>query len=165
MANIFSIISMVAFALSGLFLLVAVVLFFAMDTRSAYLELKGQPQKKQLVKESKRKESNKKEKTQNLQKSVKVKKAGKVDMEDEAITTLDNGEEATEVSLMSVYEPGTELFTENTTETFTEVRTNQTLRQEFWDEECETSLESLVSKDEFRITKRIVIVHSDEILK
>lgn len=162
MANMFSIMSMVTFALSGLFLLVAIILFFVMDTRSAYLELKGQPQKKQLVKES-----GSKGKEQKAQKTVSVKetKTGKVDVEDEAITTLDNGEEATEVSLMSVYEPGTELFTENTTESLTEVKTNQSLREEFWDEECETSLENSVSVDEFRIVKRIVFVHSDEILK
>ena len=160
MANIFSIISIAAFVLSALFLLVAVILFFAMDTRSAYLELKGQPQKKQLIKESAGNS-----KTQKVQKTGTEKKIRKVDMEDEAITTLDNGEEATEISLMDVYEPGTDLFVENTTETFTEVKTNQTLRQEFWDEECETSLESSVLVDEFKITKRIVFVHSDEILK
>lgn len=160
MANIFSTISMVAFILSGVFLLTAIVLFFAMDTRSAYLELKGQPSTKQLVKD--RKKTQKSDKTQ---KNVQVVKNSKVDVEDEAVTTLDNGEEVTEVSIMNVYEPGTELMTEDNTDSLTEVQTNNALRAEFWDEECATSLESSTPIEEFRIIKHIVHIHSEEILK
>ena len=162
MANIFSIISMVAFALSGVFLLIAIILFFAMDTRSAYLELKGQPQKKQFIKESEKKKKEQKAQKTETEKEIKI---GKRDVEDEAVTIMDNGEAATEGSLMDVFEPGTELFTETATETLTEVNTNETLYEEFWNEECPTSLESVAVGDEFRITKRIVFVHSDEILK
>lgn len=160
MANVFSIISIVTFVLSGLFLLAAIVLFFAMDARSAYLELKGQPHKRKLEKGSGNKRANSK-----TQKMVHEVKAERMDVEDEAVTTLDNGEIATEVSLMNVYEPGTELFTEHTTESLTEVKTNQLLRDEFWEEESETSLESSVSVSEFKIIKRIVFAESDEILK
>ena len=44
MANTLSIISFVCFIFSGMSLLAAVALFFAMNTKVAYKELKGQPQ-------------------------------------------------------------------------------------------------------------------------
>ena len=44
MANTLSIISFVCFIFAGLSLLAAVTLFFAMNTKAAYRELKGRPQ-------------------------------------------------------------------------------------------------------------------------
>ena len=44
MANTLSIISFVCFIFAGLNLLAAVALFFVMNTKAAYQDLKGQPQ-------------------------------------------------------------------------------------------------------------------------
>ena len=152
MANTLSTIALVCFILAGLSLLAAVALFFALNTKAAYRELKGQPQTSWI---SDNKVKKKKEK------KVVETPTSKMDVEDEAVTTLDNGEEATEISLMNVYEPGTELMEEDT-EPITEVQT----RALGWaEEEATTTVLNQTSKKGFIITKRKIFVHSDEILR
>lgn len=152
MANTLSIISFVCFIFAGLSLLAAVALFFAMNTKAAYQELKGQPQTGWITENKGKKKKEKK---------IVETPTSKMDVEDEAVTTLDNGEEATEISLMNVYEPGTELMEEDT-EAITEV---QTLALGWAEEEAATTVLEQVITRGFTITKRKIFVHSDEILR
>lgn len=152
MANTFSIISIVSFVLAAVFFVLAVALFFAMNVNSAYRELRGQPQRQWIV-------GNKKEKT-------KVKKqeetpTQKTDFEDEAVTTLDNGEEVTMASLMNVYEPGTDVMDE----VKTEVETSPIAQVYLQEDECATEMETQQQNDGFIIVKRKIIIHSNEILR
>lgn len=119
MADIFSTISLVAFVLAGVCVIAAIALFFALNTKAAYLELKGQPQKKWVSANS----SKKGNKSTTVAKPVKEQETlnTKMDDDDEAVTTLDSGETITS-SLMSVYEPGTDIVDENT-ESKTDVET------------------------------------------
>lgn len=150
MASTLSMISLICFILSGLSLLTAIALFFALNTKAAYQELKGQPQTSWLKENKKKKE-----------KKVVETPTSKMDVEDEAVTTLDNGEEATEISLMNVYEPGTELMEEDT-EPITEV---QTKPLEWGEDETATTVLNQNLNKEFMITKRKIFVHSNEILR
>lgn len=152
MANVFSWISLGCFGLAGLSLLIAFILFFAQDTKSAYRELKGQPQAGWITENKGKKKKEKK---------IVEMPTSKMDVEEEAVTTLDNGEEVTEISLMNVYEPGTELM-EETTESVTEV---QTVALDWPEDEAETTVMDTVSDKRFIITKRKIFVHSDEILR
>lgn len=154
MANIFSMISIGCFIFAGICFLAAIALFFALNTKAAYMELKGQPQSGWVITENKKKK--KKEKV------ISEMPTSKMDMEDEAVTTLDNGEEATMISLMNVYEPGTELMEEDT-ESLTEVQTFFMEREV--EEEATTMIQSEGLANHFIITKRKIFVHSDEILR
>lgn len=135
MANVLSVISSICFVLSGVSLIAAIAMYFLFNTKAAYRELKGQPATG-WIRENRR--------PGNLRKPVVEIPTGKMDTEDEAVTVLDNGEKATESSLMNVYEPGTEVMDEYT--------------------------EPLIISDQqkktpFVITKRKVSIHSDEFLQ
>lgn len=153
MANILSISSLVCFILAGICLVGAVALYFALNTKAAYLELKGQPQSSWITENKGKKKK---------QKTAAEMPTSKMDVEDEAVTTLDNGEEATEISLMNVYEPGTELM-EQETEPVTEVQTMALKFPE--EEEAATTVLNQTAAKRFVITKRKIFVHSDEILR
>lgn len=120
MADIFSTISLVAFVLAGVCVIAAIALFFALNTKAAYLELKGQPQKKWVSANSNKKGN----KSTTVSKPVNEHQVqnSKTNDDDEAVTTLDSGETIISDSLMSVYEPGTDIVDENT-ESKTEVET------------------------------------------
>lgn len=158
MADIFSTISLIAFVLAGVCVIAAIALFFALNTKAAYLELKGQPQKKWVS------SSSGKTKTKVVSKTINEETpTSKIDIDDEAVTTLDNGEAITTVSVMNVYEPGTDIVEEDT-ESVTEIETNPGLIDDFYDEE-KTEIEEMQSETTFKITKKVVIVHSSELLK
>lgn len=158
MADIFSTISVIAFVLAGVCVIAAIALFFALNTKAAYLELKGQPQKKWVS------TSSGKTKTKAVSKPINEEtQTSKIDIDDEAVTTLDNGEAITTVSVMNVYEPGTDIVEEDT-ESVTEIETNPGLIDDFYDEE-KTEIEEIQSETTFKITKKVVIVHSSELLK
>ena len=148
MANIFSIISIGCFIFAGICFLTAIALFFALNTKAAYMELKGQPQSGWIVTENKTKKKK--------QDEISEVPTSKRDIEDEAVTVLDNGEEVTMVSLMNVYEPGTEIMEDETT---TEVQTF------YMEEEATTALQDQETENCFIVTKRKIFVHSDEILR
>lgn len=104
MSNIFSILSIVCFALAGILAIAAVVLFFALDVRGVYEELQGRAPVK--------KERRKKEKPQK-ETPTQTDRETPTLVQDEAVTVLDNGELDLD-SLVTYYEPGTE-FGEETT--------------------------------------------------
>lgn len=56
MANIFSTISIVCFIHAGISFIGAIALFLALNTKAAYLELKGKPQRERIIKNRKNKE-------------------------------------------------------------------------------------------------------------
>lgn len=159
MADIFSTISLIAFVLAGVCVIAAIAMFFALNTRAAYLELKGQPQKK-WVSASSGKNRNK---TVSRPSSEQETPTSKIDSDDEAVTTLDSGEAVTTVSLMDAYEPGTEIMEEDT-ETVTEIETNPGLVHDFY-EELKTLSVEMQKEKAFKITKKVVIVHSSELLR
>lgn len=159
MADIFSMISWIAFGLAGVCVVTTIALFFALNTRAAYLELKGQPQKKWAsVKQSKNKQTEGSKVT--IQQEIPT---NKLDSDDEAVTTLDSGEAITTISLMNVYEPGTEIMEEDT-ETVTEIETNPSLVHEFY-EETKPIINQVKKTEKFTIIRKKVIVHSNELLK
>lgn len=159
MADIFVKVSNTAFVLAVVCVVVAVALFFALNTKAAYLELKGQPQKKWLQ------SSRGKSKRKAVLKAGKVQEtsANKSEVEEEAPTTLDNGEVVTTVSLVNVYEPGTDIIEEDT-ESVTEIETNPGLVHDFY-EEIKTAPVKVQEEASFKVTKKVVIVHSNELLR
>ena len=220
MADIFSTISLIALVLAGICVIAAIALFFALNTKAAYLELKGQPQKKWVSSENKQR----KNKSAIVTKSDNEYKSqnSNTDDDDEAVTTLDSGEEIITDSLMNVYEPGTDIVEESTeletsldkesVEVRTTVDTMVESETEVEDEdiesetdvedediesetdveeediEPETEIEDVDTKIEsdtdpdsygeekksrvktqkqtaFKITKKVVIVHSNELLR
>lgn len=159
MADIFSTISLIAFVLAGVCVIAAIAMFFALNTRAAYLELKGQPQKKWVSASSGKNRS----KTVSRPGSEQETPTSKIDNDDEAVTTLDSGEVITTVSLMDAYEPGTEIMEEDT-ESVTEIETNPGLVHDFYEEVKAIPVEMKKEK-EFKITKKVVIAHSSELLR
>lgn len=77
MANTLSIISFVCFIFAGMSLLAAVALFFAMNTKVAYKELKGQPQNSWIKENKKKKE-----------KKIVETPTRKMDVKDEEVTEV-----------------------------------------------------------------------------
>lgn len=73
MANTFSMISVVCFILSGMSFVDAIILFYVMKTKAAYLELKGKPQIHRII------ESGKKSDTEPLTRRINL---------DDAVTTI-----------------------------------------------------------------------------
>lgn len=159
MADIFLTVSNIAFGLAVVCVLAAVALFFALNTKAAYLELKGQPQKKWISFGSRKSKSRAVWKTGKVQETP----TSKFDVEEEAPTTLDNGEVVTTVSLVNVYEPGTDIIEEDT-EPVTEIETNPGLVHDFY-EEIKTAPIKVQEEAIFKITKKVVIVHSNELLR
>lgn len=159
MADIFSTISLIAFVLAGVCVVAAIALFFALNTKAAYLELKGQPQKKWVSSGSGRPKTKAVLQPTNVQETP----TSKIDVDDEAVTTLDNGEAITTVSVMNVYEPGTEIMEEDT-ESVTEIETNPGMIDDFYEEE-KTEIEEIQTETAFKITKKVVIVNSSELLR
>lgn len=154
MANVLSVISSICFVLSGVCLIAAIAMYFLLNTKAAYRELKGQPAAG-WIKENK--------KAKNLRKPVEEIPTSKMDTEDEAVTTLDNGEEATEISLMNVYEPGTEVMDE-CTEPITHIP--DYTRNVEWEEKTDPLTVSDQNQEGlFVITKRKVSIHGDEFLQ
>ncbi len=74
MANIFSTISMVCFVLSGMSFVGAIILFYVMNTKAAYLELKGKPQSYVVV--------------QSRGEAAAETPTRKINVEDDAVTTI-----------------------------------------------------------------------------
>lgn len=160
MAELFSTISLIAFVLAGVCVIAAIALFFALNTKAAYLELKGQPQKKWVSAGNKK---TTKGKAASKPSSMQETPTSQFDVEEEAVTTLDNGEAITTVSVMNVYEPGTEIMEEDT-EPVTEIETNPGLTHNFY-EEIKTAPVQVKKETAFKITKKVVIVHSNELLR
>ena len=157
MMNIYSIIAMVAFILSGLLFVTAIIIFFILNVRGTYVELKEQTDKDWYTKKTRQKKKK--------QKAVKQTPADetdttKHDVDDEAVTTLDSGEIATEIGLVGVYEPGTDFVeTERTEiETVKEDVSNEV------EDECATDVADNSINPSFVITKKVVKIHSDEII-
>lgn len=153
MTNIYSVIAMIAFILSGLLFVAAIVIFFVLDVRKTYIELKEQTDKEWYTKKahSKRKKDSK-------QPSVVETDTTKHGVDDEAVTTLDSGEIATEIGLIGVYEPGTDLVETERTEI-------ETVKEDIFDEdESATDVANDSINLLFDITKKIVKTHSDEII-
>ena len=74
MANIFSTISMVCFVLSGMSFVGAIILFYVMNTKAAYLELKGKTQSDMVV--------------QNRGGAAAETPTRKINVKDDAVTTI-----------------------------------------------------------------------------
>lgn len=154
MANVLSVISSICFVLSGVCLIAAIAMYFLLNTKAAYRELKGQPAAG-WIKENR--------KPRNVRKPAEEIPTSKMDTEDEAVTTLDNGEEATEISLMNVYEPGTEVMDEYT-EPITHIPDYPQNME--WEEKTDPLTVSDQKQGTlFEITKRKVSIHSDEFLQ
>lgn len=165
MADIFSTISLIAFVLAGVCVIAAIALFFALNTKAAYLELKGQPQKKLVTVKSSKSTGKSTAKQTSKPGNVQETPTSKIDVDDEAVTTLDSGEAVTTISVMNVYEPGTEIMEEDT-ESVTEIETNPGLVKDFYDDfEVKTAPEPIQTETAFKITKKVVIVNSNELLR
>ena len=163
MADIFSTISLIAFVLAGICVVAAIALFFALNTKAAYLELKGHPQKKWVSAKNSKGAGKGTVKQDSKLTNVQEIPTSKIDVEDEAVTTLDSGEAVTTISVMNVYEPGTEIMEEDT-ESVTEIETNPGLTHDFY-EEMKTAPVEMQKEKAFKITKKVVIVHSSELLR
>ena len=153
MTNIYSVIAMIAFILSGLLFVAAIVIFFVLDVRKTYIELKEQTDKEWYTKKA-----HSKRKKDSNQPSVVETDTTKHGVDDEAVTTLDSGEIATEIGLIGVYEPGTDLVETERTEI-------ETVKEDIFDEdESATDVANDSKNLLFDITKKIVKTHSDEII-
>ncbi len=120
MADVLMIASVVCFVLAVILLIAAVALFFVWNIKKVWAELQG----RNLPPASGKIRKNKK--TQKPQKNHEGKTAEATEKNavcwDEAVTVLDNGEISGD-SLVSCYEPGTELSVDLATETAVEEKT------------------------------------------
>ncbi len=107
MAGIFSVVSLICFLLAAVLLIVAVSLFFVLDVRGVYAEVRKrstvQPAAKRKGKKAKAK-----------QPPAQIPAEQPTQIEDEAVTVMENGQIERD-PLVGVYEPGTELDAEERT--------------------------------------------------
>lgn len=103
MAQVFSTVSTILYALAGVMFLAAIITFFAFNVRKVYAELRGNV----MVHAGERRE-----KTAAKQASVAEETATLTGDAEEADTVLDDGQ-IVEDSLVDFYEPGTDTATED----------------------------------------------------
>lgn len=137
MADIYSTVSVVAFLLAGGLFAGTLILFFTLKVKEAWQELSGQTDRKWLA--GSRQSSNTKK-----PQPEKEKRTEKLEIEDEAATTLENGEEVETELLIDVYEPGTDMIEEELTEERTEMETEQ------------------ISSETFAVYRKEIYIHSSE---
>ena len=157
MTNIYSIIAMVAFILSGILLVAAIIIFFMLNVRGTYVELKEQTDKDWYAKKERQRKKKQKSTKQTPVVETDTTKHG---VDDEAVTTLDSGEIATDIGLVGVYEPGTDFVETERTEI-------ETVKEDVSDgveDECATDVAYNNENLSFVITKKVVKIHSDEII-
>ncbi len=158
MADIYSTVSIVAFILAGIALLAAVILFFTLNIRGTYKELRGQTDKNWVAKQQKKQQNSsvKNLETKTDEKTVKSVLRSSLEVDDEAVTVLESGEEVTQAALIGVYEPGTDAVGDD------EVATS--MADDSGNDESATVTEE--SFDEtFKVRRKEVFIHSSEIIK
>ncbi len=124
MANIYSIISSVCFVLAAVCLVAAIIIFFLLDVKGAYIEKRGLTDIKWLTKQKKT-AKNKIPKTETP--------TEKFEDEVEAPTIMGDGNDIKRDFLVGVYEPGTEKFDgddERTTDFESQVEKTTTFEEE-----------------------------------
>lgn len=158
MSDIYTTISIVAFILAGVFLVGAIVVFFVANVRGAYMELRGQNDKEWVKKRQNKavESAAKKEAAKKDSPRKKLDEVSRIDGDGEAVTTLENGEEAGP----GVYEPGTDV---EEVDVKTEVGTVE-VKVPF---EAATTTEDTDDgdyTDGFRITKREISINTWELI-
>lgn len=116
MADILSMASLACFFLALLATVFAVVIYLALDVRRVRMELKGGASQAFIL-------AKKKQKRQNSPGSGRTEHERATIIQDEAVTTLENGEVAFD-PLVDFYEPGTELVEEVETDAANETPTS-----------------------------------------
>ena len=155
MADIYSTISLVSYILAGIAFIAALITFFALNVRGTYVELRGQTDKQWVARQQQRPKVTAEKKKNDIKEvptEVKtLENKTNYTPDGEAVTVLENGEEVTELGLVGVYEPGTDVVTEETTVVGSyEERT--TLAEDNYDRL-------------FRVTRKDIRLYCDEIVK
>lgn len=153
MADIYSTISLVAYILTGVTFIAAIIVFFTLNVRGTYMELRGQNDKqwvtRQQQKPKKKVEREKATKPGKFEETQTIENVTSYTADGEAVTVLESGEEVTELGLVGVYEPGTDIVEETTDTGFYE--------------ESATVVEDF--EGTFKIVRKTVFVYSDEIIR
>lgn len=158
MSDIYTAISIVSFILAGVFFVGAIVVFFAAKVRDAYMELRGQNDK-EWVKRRQSKAVAGEAKTEAVKRETprrNIEEHSRIDGEGEAVTTLENGEEAGP----GVYEPGTDV--EDVDEK-TEVGTVE-VKVPFEATTTTEDTDDVEHPEVFQITKREISINTWELI-
>lgn len=116
MADIYATISWVSYVLAGITFMAALIIFFALNVRENYVELRGQTDKQWVVRQQRKPRKTTERKTFAAKEQPTETRTQEPRVNDtvdgEAATVLETGEVVTELGLIGVYEPGTDVVTE-----------------------------------------------------